>query len=120
MDRREAQRTRRINRNRQLLGVGVPLESPGELGWGVSQCSICVTFAEIPNTGDVEPEELTSSSQIGPLVDRWGHQPTFNIFDPELFLSKRIAGPNMDQRLKELPTSDQPKFGSIPWPGTNP
>jgi hypothetical protein len=41
------------------------------------------------------------ASQTGPSVEGWGHQPTYNTFDPKLVLSKRNAGTKMEQRLKE-------------------
>jgi hypothetical protein len=45
--------------------------------------------------------------------------PTYlQIFDTELFLSKRNAGTTMEQRLKKRASSDQPNLGSIPWAGT--
>jgi hypothetical protein len=44
----------------------------------------------MPNRRDME--ETTSSSQTGPPVEGWGYQPTYKIFDPKLFLSKRKAG----------------------------
>jgi hypothetical protein len=79
-----------------------------------------VTLAKMPNSGTMEPEYITSSSQIGPPVEELGHQPTFKIIDPKLFLSKRNAGTKMEQRPKEWLTSNQPNLGSIPWVDTNP
>jgi hypothetical protein len=35
-----------------------------------------VTLAGMPNNGEMESEETTSSSQTGPPVKGWGHQPT--------------------------------------------
>jgi hypothetical protein len=69
----------------------------------------------MPERGDMEPEETTSSSQTGLPVEEWGHQPTYKTFDPKLLLSKRNAGTKVEQRLKEWPN-----LGSIPWAGTNP
>jgi hypothetical protein len=51
-----------------------------------------VTFAEIPNSGEMEPEEITSSRKRVPPVEGWGSQNYLQIFDPELSLSKRNAG----------------------------
>jgi hypothetical protein len=65
-----------------------------------------VILNKMPNSGEIEPEETTSSSQTGLSVERWRHQHTFKIFNPELFLSKRNAGTKMEQRLKEWPSSD--------------
>jgi hypothetical protein len=47
-----------------------------------------VTLTESPNSWDIEPEEPTSSSQTGPAVEQWGHQPTYKSFDQKLVLSK--------------------------------
>jgi hypothetical protein len=41
------------------------------------------------------------------------YQPTVNISDPELFLSKRTSGTKMKKRLKERLSSNQPNLGSI-------
>jgi hypothetical protein len=60
-----------------------------------------VTLAEILNIWDMEPEETTSSSQIGSTVEGWRHQPTYKTFEPKLVLSKRNAGTKMEQRVKE-------------------
>ena len=53
------------------------------------------------NSGDMALEETTSSSQTGPPVEGWGHQPTYKTFDPKLVLSKRNAVGETEQRLKE-------------------
>jgi hypothetical protein len=39
------------------------------------------------NDGDMDPEDITSNNQIGPLVEGWGHQPTYKTFDLELLPS---------------------------------
>jgi hypothetical protein len=51
----------------------------------------------MPNIREMELEETTSSSQTGPvpLVERWGHQPTYKTVHPKLLLSKRNAGTKM-------------------------
>jgi hypothetical protein len=41
-----------------------------------------VTLAEIPNIGEIELEESTSSSQTRPPVEEWNHKPTIKIFYP--------------------------------------
>jgi hypothetical protein len=51
-----------------------------------------MTLAELPNSEDKEPEEITSYRQTGAPIVGWGHQPTFHNFDPELFMSKRNTG----------------------------
>lgn len=48
-----------------------------------------VTLVKMPKSMDMEPEETTSSSQTGSLVEGWGHQSTFKTFDLKLLLSKR-------------------------------
>ena len=79
-----------------------------------------MTLAEMPERGDMEPEETTSSSQTGLPVEEWGHQPTYKTFDPKLLLSKRNAGTKMEQRLNERLSIDQPNLGFIPRKGTSP
>jgi hypothetical protein len=78
----------------------------------------------MPNSGDIEPEETTSSTQTGPSVERQGHQPTYKTFNPKLLLSKRNAETKMEQRLKEWlngaltsPTWD-PSYRWAPIPNT--
>jgi hypothetical protein len=66
-----------------------------------SQDSTVVASTEMSNSGEMEPEETNSNSWTGPPLKGWEHQPTFKIFDPELFLSKRNSGTKMEQRLKE-------------------
>jgi hypothetical protein len=55
-----------------------------------------MTLAEMPNSGDMDPEETTSSSQTRLTVERWGYQPTYKIFNTKLLLllSKRNSGTN--------------------------
>jgi hypothetical protein len=57
-----------------------------------------VTLAKMPNSGDMESEETTSSSQMGSWVEEWGHQPTYKVFYPKLVLSKRNAGTKMETK----------------------
>ena len=59
------------------------------------------------NTGDGELVDSTSSRKIMPQVEGWGCHSTVKNSDPELFLSKRTAGANMDKRLREMRYSDQ-------------
>ena len=75
-----------------------------------------MTLAKMPNSGDIEPEETTSSTQTGPSVERQGHQPTYKTFNPKLLLSKRNAE---TEGVAEWST-DQPNLGSILQVGTNP
>jgi hypothetical protein len=79
-----------------------------------------MTSAEISNSGDLEPEETTSSRHTGPPVEGWRHQPTYKIFDPKLLLFKGNIRTKMEQRLKKWPTNDWPNLGSMPWVSTNP
>jgi hypothetical protein len=79
-----------------------------------------MTLAKMLNSGEIETEETTSSRQTGSPVEGWDHQPTFKMFDPELFLSKRNVGTKMEQRLKERLSNDLPNLGPIPWVGTKP
>jgi hypothetical protein len=41
-------------------------------------------------------------------------------FNPELLLFKEIQGQRMEQRLKERPPRDFPKYGSFPFADTKP
>jgi hypothetical protein len=79
-----------------------------------------MTLSEMPNSGEMEPEETTSRIYTGSPVESWGYLPSFKIFDPELFLSKRNTGTKMEQRLKERAPHDWFNLGSIPWVGTKP
>ena len=56
--------------------------------------------------------ESTSSGGTGHQVEGWGCHPTAKNSDPELFLSKRIAGTKMENRLRGRRSSDRPKFES--------
>ena len=81
-----------------------------------------VTLAIMPNCGNIDLEEITSSSQTGPLVGGgWGHQTLYKTFEPKLLLCKRNAV-TVDQRLEEWLTSDWPNLGffheSAPVPDT--
>ena len=99
--------------------VGEPLESSKDLGWGGSQDSMWGSLAKMANNSrDMEPEEPTSSSQTGPLVEGWGHQPTYKTLNPKLLPCKRNAGTKWS-RLKEWLASDCPHLGNIPSASTN-
>jgi hypothetical protein len=50
----------------------------------MSQNSIQVTLAKMPNSGATELEETTSSSQTGPPEEVWTHQPTYKTSDQKL------------------------------------
>lgn len=115
-DSREAQRDRRMNGNMQLavvvMGNGKNFQKVPEI-WVVrgTQDLIWVTLAKMSTTGEMEPEESTTSSWMGPPMKGWGNQSTFKNSDPELFLSKRNAGAEIKQSVKEWPTSDRPNMG---------
>ena len=85
--------------------------------WDVrgSQYSIEMPLAEIPNSGEMEPEEPTYNIQIGAPVEGYSHQINCKIFHPELFLSKRNEEEKMRQSLNVWSSSDQPILVSIPW-----
>jgi hypothetical protein len=50
-------------------GWGEYLGSPRDMRWGNSQESMWVTLAEMPNSGDMEPEEVTFCGHAGPPVE---------------------------------------------------
>jgi hypothetical protein len=66
----------------------------------------------MPNNGERELAESTSSRKIGHQVERWGYHPTVKNSDPESFLSKRTAGTKMEKSLRERRSSDWSKLGS--------
>jgi hypothetical protein len=70
-----------------------------------------VTLAETPNSGDMEPQEVTSCNQAGSPEEGWEHQLTYKPFDSKFVLSKRSAG--MEQRLKKKPTNNKSKLKPI-------
>ena len=45
-----------------------------------------MTLVQMPNSGEMKPEETTSGRQTGPQVEKQVHQTTFKYFNPELFL----------------------------------
>ena len=66
------------------------------------------TLDEMLNSGERKLVESTSSRKTGHQGEGWGCHPTVNNSDPELFLSKKIAGTTMENRLRERKLSDQP------------
>ena len=52
-------------------------------------------------SGERELIQSISSGGTGHPVKEWGCHPTVKNSDPELFLSKRIAGTKMEKRLRE-------------------
>ena len=67
----------------------------------------------MPNNGERELVESTSSRKIGHQVERWGYHPTVKNSDPESFLSKRTAGTKMEKSLRERRSSDRSKLEFI-------
>ena len=59
---------------------------------GESQESVKVTLAVTLYIGSMEPEEATSCSQTGTLLETQRHQPTYKTFNPKFILSTRNAG----------------------------
>ena len=77
-----------------------------------SQDSKGGTLDEMPNSGERELVESTSSRKTGHQVEGWGCHPTVKNSDPELFLSERTAGTKMEKSLRKRRSSDRPKVGS--------
>ena len=75
-----------------------------------SQDSKGRTLDEVPNSGESELVESTSSRNTGHQVEEWVCHPTVKNFDPELFLSKRTARTKMEKRLRERRSTDWPKL----------
>jgi hypothetical protein len=68
------------------------------------------TLDEIPNSGERELVQSTSSKKTGHQMEGWGYHSTIKISDSELFLSKRIAGTKIKMSLRERRSRDRPKF----------
>ena len=106
----EALRASRKNRNRQPWKIG---------GWGDlevrdSRVSKEPSLNKLPNSRDRENIELTSSrkkdraSNVGKVV-RNAHS---HNSDPLMFLSERIAGMDIERRLRKRRSRDRPYMGS--------
>jgi hypothetical protein len=65
----------------------------------------------MPNSGERELVEPTSSRKTGHQVEGWGCHLTVKKSYPELFLSKRTAGTKMEKRLRARRSSDWPNWG---------
>jgi len=80
-----------------------------------------VTLDEMPDSGEREFVDSTSSRKTGHQVERWGCYPTAKNSDPELFLSKRTSGTKMEKNLRERRSCDlPPNLGSILRGGPKP
>ena len=61
----------------------------------------------MPYSGEMEPEETTSSRQTLSRVEGWGHPPIFKNFNLELFLSKGRTGTKTGAETEERATQEQ-------------
>ena len=77
-----------------------------------SQDSKSGTLDEISYSGERELVEFTSIRKTGHQVEGKVCRPTVKNSDPKLFLSETTAGREMEMRLRERRSSDQPKSGS--------
>ena len=73
-----------------------------------------MTLAEIPNRGEMEPEETTFSVETWSPVEGWGHLPISKFLTQNCSCPKEMQGQKMEQRQKERPSRDCPTLGSIP------
>ena len=75
------------------------------MGWGISGVNWRSGNGEVPGSiwgeGNMEPEVVTSYSQIRLQMEGGGHQFTHKSFDSKFVLPTRCAGIKMEQRLKE-------------------
>jgi hypothetical protein len=78
-----------------------------------SQDSKKGTLDEIPNNGERELEEPTSSRKTGHQGEGWSYYSTVKNSHPELFLFKKTSGRKMEKRLRERTYSDRPNLGFI-------
>ena len=58
---------------------------PRDLGYKSSLDSLKMTLAKMPNSGDIETEETSSSVKTLLQVEGWGHQATFKILNQKYF-----------------------------------
>ena len=70
------------------------------------------TFNEMPYSGEGGLVESAFSRKTVRQVEGWGCHTTVKNSDPELLLSKRTAGTNMEKSLRRRRSSDRPKLRS--------
>jgi hypothetical protein len=75
-----------------------------------SQDSKGGTLDKMPNSGERELVEPTSSRKTGHQLEGGCCYPTEKDSDPELSLSKSTTGTKMEKRLRERRSSDRPKL----------
>jgi hypothetical protein len=87
------------------------LECTRDLG-GKRLSGLKRTLYEMPSSEERKLVESTCSRKIEHHVVGLGCQPTVKTSDPELFISKRPIGTNMEKSLRKRCSSDTPKLGS--------
>ena len=90
-----------------------PLKCSRDLEVREPQNSKGKTLDEMPNGGEKELVESTSSRKTEYQVEGWGCYPTVKNSDPELFQSKRTVGTKMAKILMERRSSDWSKLRPI-------
>ena len=74
------------------LGRGDSLASPRDLGCERIQNSIGMSLAEMPNSGEMEPEEAISRTEIWPPVEAWDHLAIFKILTQNCYCLNEKQG----------------------------
>jgi hypothetical protein len=67
-----------------------------------------MTLEEIPKRREIQPIETTSSGQVQPPVEGWGHPSISKILMQKCSCPKERKGQKTEQRLKERPSRDHP------------
>ena len=106
---------KKLNKNMQQWRW--PLESPSQ---GSERLPSWMTLTEIPNKGEIEPVETTSSRQAQLLVEEWNHLPISKFLTQQCSCPKERQGQKMEQKRKERSSRDHPTQGSIPSADTKP
>ena len=76
------------------------------------------TLDKMLHGGEKKLVETTTSGGTRPQVEGWGSHPTVKNSEPELFLSKIIAGIKIEKKLRENQSTDRPNLGSISREGS--